>query len=62
MDAPVLEGSDVDLVKAELAENLDRAELTRFQRDRELDRYVGLREQEVLSHAGGNPRTIDLRV
>jgi ParB family chromosome partitioning protein len=42
IDAQILEGSDVDFEKAELAENLHRGELTKLQRDRQIARYIEL--------------------
>ncbi len=40
--AQILEGSDVDFEKAELAENLHRHPLTRLQRDQQIARYAEL--------------------
>jgi ParB-like chromosome segregation protein Spo0J len=42
IDAQILDGSEVDFEKAELVENLHRAELTKLQRDRQIVRYVEL--------------------
>jgi hypothetical protein len=46
IDAQVLDGSEVDFEKAELAENLHRSGLTRLQRDRQIARYIELCEGE----------------
>jgi hypothetical protein len=40
IDAQVMEGSEVDLEKVELAENLHCSGLTKLQRDRQIARYV----------------------
>jgi len=45
IDAQVLEGSSVDMEKAELAENLHRGELTKLQRDRQIARYIELSDE-----------------
>jgi hypothetical protein len=42
IEARILEGSDVALEMAELAENLHRGELTKLERDRQIARYVNL--------------------
>jgi len=42
IEARILEGSDVALEMAELAENLHRGELTKLERDRQIGRYVEL--------------------
>jgi ParB-like chromosome segregation protein Spo0J len=48
IDAQILEGSDADFEKMELAENLHRGELTKLQRDRQIARYVQLCRSEPI--------------
>jgi ParB-like nuclease domain len=56
IDTQILEGSDVDFEKAEIAENLHRGELTKLDRDRQLARYIRLCEAEVTAPEGPKPK------